>query len=61
MQFVSDPPLDAGKVIRLVQANRGWRLSGPNKLRIEHLTADLAERVRTVRQVMDMLREASKS
>ena len=61
MQFVSDPPLDAGKVIRLVQANRGWRLSGPSKLRIERVTADLAERVRTVRQVMDMLREASKS
>jgi len=35
LQFVSDPPLDAGKVIRLVQANRGWRLSGPNRLRIE--------------------------
>jgi len=61
LQFVSDPPLDAGKVIRLVQANRGWRLSGPSKLRIERVTADLAERVRAVRQAMDMLREASKS
>ncbi|OFZ91790.1 MAG: transcription-repair coupling factor [Betaproteobacteria bacterium RBG_16_64_18] len=60
LQFVSDPPLDAGKVIRLVQANRGWRLSGPSKLRIERVTADLAERVRAVRQAMDMLREASK-
>jgi transcription-repair coupling factor (superfamily II helicase) len=61
LQFVSDPPLDAGKVIHVVQANRGWRLSGPNKLRIERVTADLAERVRTVRQVLDTLREASKS
>jgi len=61
LQFVSDPPLDAGKVIRLVQANRGWRLSGPNRLRIERATANLAERVRAVRQVMEMLREASKS
>ncbi len=61
LQFVSDPPLDAGKVIGLVQANRGWRLSGSNRLRIEHVTADLAERVRAVRQTMDMLRDASKS
>ncbi len=61
LQFVSDPPLDAGKVIRLVQANRGWHLSGPNKLRIERVTADLAERVRAVRQAIEMLRETSKS
>jgi transcription-repair coupling factor (superfamily II helicase) len=61
LQFVSEPPLDAAKVIRLVQANRGWRLSGPSKLRIENVTADLAERVRAVRRVLDTLREASKS
>ena len=59
LQFVPDPPLDAGKVIKMVQANRGWRLSGPSKLRIERVTGDLAERVRAVKQTLDTLRGAA--
>ena len=61
LQFVPDPPLDAGKVIRMVQANRGWRLTGPNKLRIERVTGDLAERARAVKQTLDTLRGAART
>ena len=61
LQFVPNPPLDAGKVIRMVQSNTGWRLSGQNRLRVERVTSNLAERARAVRQVIDTLREASTS
>ena len=59
LQFVSDPPLDAGKVIRLVQAQPGWRLTGQNRLHVARVTSDLTERVRAVREVINMLRQAS--
>jgi transcription-repair coupling factor (superfamily II helicase) len=60
-QFIPDPPLEAAKIIRLVQSNRGWRLTGPSKLRIEHVTGNLAERTRAVRQIIDTLRGAAKA
>ena len=61
LQFIADPPLEADKIIRLLQTQRGWRLSGPSKIRIERVTSDLAERARAVRQVMGMLGEATKT
>jgi transcription-repair coupling factor (superfamily II helicase) len=56
LQFVPQPPLDAAKVIKLVQSNRGWRLSGSSKLRIERVTGDLAERARAAKQIIETLR-----
>ena len=59
LQFGPHPPLDPGAVIKLVQKNRGWRLAGPSKLRVERVTGDLEERVRAARQVIETLREAA--
>ncbi len=58
LQFAPNPPLDPGAVIALVQKNRGWRLAGPSKLRIERVTSDLDERVNATRQVIEALHQA---
>ncbi|MEK7876859.1 MAG: TRCF domain-containing protein, partial [Pseudomonadota bacterium] len=59
MQFVPHPPLDGGAIIRLVQKNRGWKLAGPTKLRIERVTGGIEERARTARQVFEQLHAAA--
>jgi transcription-repair coupling factor (superfamily II helicase) len=59
LQFGPRPPLDPGAVIRLVQQHRGWRLVGPNKLRVERVTSELEERFGAARQVLDMLSKAA--
>jgi transcription-repair coupling factor (superfamily II helicase) len=55
IQFVPHPPLDPGAVLKLVQRERGWKLAAPNKLRVERVTSELAERAAAVRQVLDAL------
>ncbi|MBI1990698.1 MAG: transcription-repair coupling factor [Betaproteobacteria bacterium] len=55
LQFIPNPPLDAGRVIGLIQRNKNYRLAGPDRLRI---TADLhavGERVARVKQVFSEL------
>ena len=58
LQFVPHPPIDGGKVIMLVQKNRGWKLAGPTKLRIERVTSTLEERVKAVRGIYEILNGA---
>jgi transcription-repair coupling factor (superfamily II helicase) len=58
LQFIAHPPIDGGKVIMLVQKNRGWKLAGPTKLRIERVTSTLEERVKAVRSVYETLNGA---
>jgi transcription-repair coupling factor (superfamily II helicase) len=55
IQFTPHPPIDPQKVIKLVQKQRGWKLSGPNKLRVERVTGNLAERASAAKQVLDSL------
>jgi transcription-repair coupling factor (superfamily II helicase) len=59
LQFIANPPIDGAAVIRLVQRNRGWKLAGPTKLRIERVTGDIEERSRAVRQIYDQLAAAA--
>ena len=59
LQFTPHPPIDPAAVLRLVQKQRGWKLSGPDKLRIERVTGDLAERAGAARQVLESLRQAA--
>jgi transcription-repair coupling factor (superfamily II helicase) len=54
IQFVQHPPLDAAAVLKLVQ-KKGWKLTGPTKLRVERVTSELVERATAVRQVLDAL------
>ena len=55
LQFVPNPPIDAARVMQLIQRNTHYRLAGQDRLRI---TADLhqvSERVARVRQVFGEL------
>ena len=58
IQFVQHPPLDPARVLALVQKQRGWKLTAPNKLRVERVTSELVERATSVRQVLDGLAQA---
>jgi transcription-repair coupling factor (superfamily II helicase) len=59
LQFVQHPPLDPAAVLKLVQKQRGWKLSAANKLRVERVTSELPERVAAVRQVLEALASAA--
>ena len=58
LHFVPHPPLDPAAVLKLVQ-KRGWKLTGPAKLRVERVTSELLERAAAVRQVLDALATAA--
>ncbi len=59
LQFVPHPPLDPAAVLKLVQKQRGWKLTAPNKLRVERVTSELPERALAVRQVLEALATAA--
>jgi len=58
LQFVAHPPLDPAAVLKLVQ-KKGWKLTGPTKLRVERVTSELVERATAVRQVLEALATAA--
>jgi len=51
VQFVPNPPIDAGRIIQLIQQKRNYKLAGPDRLKIEVRTANLAERLNAIRAV----------
>ena len=53
--FRPNPPVEAIRIIELVQKNRHIKLAGNDKLRIERTTADPKERAQTVRDVLKAL------
>jgi transcription-repair coupling factor (superfamily II helicase) len=55
IQFVPKPPIDALKIIQLIQQKRNYKLSGQDKLRVEQKTANLAERVSAIKTVFSEL------
>ena len=55
INFRPNPPVDALKIIELVQKNRNIRLAGNDKLRIERAIADPKERAQLVRDVLRAL------
>ncbi len=57
LQFVPHPPLDPAAVLKLVQKQR-WKLTAPNKLRVERVTSELPGRALAVRQILDALVQA---
>ena len=59
LQFVREPPIDPAGVLRLVQKHRGWRLTGPTRLRIERVSGNLEERGRAVRELLKMIHDAA--
>jgi transcription-repair coupling factor (superfamily II helicase) len=55
LQFVPNPPIDAMRIIEMVQKHRHIKLAGQDKLRIELHSPDLASRVATVKETLRAL------
>ncbi len=55
VQFVAQPPFDAGKLIALVQRDGRVRFAGPDRVRIERGAPLLHERVAMVREFLGKL------
>jgi transcription-repair coupling factor (superfamily II helicase) len=55
VQFRKDAPVDAARVIDLIQKHRHIKLSGNDRLRIERQTRDAAQRVQLIRDVLRQL------
>ncbi|MDD4943816.1 MAG: transcription-repair coupling factor, partial [Rhodoferax sp.] len=53
--FKKDPPIDAMKIIALIQKNKHIKLAGNEKLRIERPLPDANDRARLVRDVLKNL------
>ena len=56
LQFIKQPPFDAGALILLVQRDGRIRFAGPDRMRIERAAPTLAERVALIREFLGNLR-----
>ncbi|MEQ1773798.1 MAG: transcription-repair coupling factor [Burkholderiales bacterium] len=55
LQFIPKPPIDPMKIIKLIQTKRNYKLAGPDRLRIDVNTDDVASRVAMIKDVFKML------
>ena len=55
LQFQKDPPLQAQRIIDLVQRRRNLRLAGPDRLHLEAKLPSWRERVQAARELMQQL------
>jgi len=55
IQFVRQPPFDAGTLIRLVQKDGRIRFAGPDRIRIDRAAPGLVERIALVRDFLGKL------
>jgi transcription-repair coupling factor (superfamily II helicase) len=55
LQFKPNPPIDAMRIISLVQKHRHIRLNGQDKLRVTASMPDLAARVTQIKNTIKML------
>jgi transcription-repair coupling factor (superfamily II helicase) len=55
LQFVKQPPIDAGRIIELIRSRRNYRMSGPDRLRADSKLPTWQERGRAARDLMRQL------
>jgi transcription-repair coupling factor (superfamily II helicase) len=55
ISFRPNPPIDAMKIIELVQKNRHIKLAGNDKLRIERAMPEAKDRAQMIREVLRAL------
>ncbi|CAG9213937.1 Transcription-repair-coupling factor [Paraburkholderia sabiae] len=60
LQFVPNPPVDAMRIIEMVQKHKHIKLAGQDKLRIETRSPDFTVRVSTVKETLRALGTPSK-
>ena len=58
IQFVARPPIEPETIIGLIRKQRGWRMGGPDKLRIERVSGTLEDRARACREVLALLEQS---
>ena len=56
LQFVPDPPIEAIKIIQLIQSGKEYSMSGPDRLIIRKQVPDVGERVKKIRELMLLLK-----
>ncbi len=54
-QFIPNPPIEAGKIIDLIQRQTNYKLHGPDKLKVLVKTPDAEQRIRQIQLVLDKL------
>ena len=52
LQFVPIPPIDPSKIIQLVQSRKNARFAGPDRIRVEVQTPEVAARSAKVRELL---------
>lgn len=57
VQFIPDPPIEAGRIVALLQGSRDYQLSGPDRLKIKARLAGAGERVARIRKLIIDLKE----
>ena len=55
LQFVKQPPFDAGKLIQQVQRDGRVRFAGPDRVRIDRAAPALGERIALVKEFLGKL------
>lgn len=55
LQFQSDAPIDAARIIELIQKNKNIRFNGPEKLRITAQMPDLSSRAAQIKSIINQL------
>jgi transcription-repair coupling factor (superfamily II helicase) len=55
LHFMPNPPIDAARIITLLQKNRDFKLAGPDRLLIQRASANLRERTAAVRDTIAQL------
>jgi len=56
LQFVPEPPIEAIKIIQLIQSGKEYSMSGPDRLSIRLHLPDIGERVKKIRKLMALLK-----
>ncbi|MDE2365505.1 MAG: transcription-repair coupling factor [Betaproteobacteria bacterium] len=51
IQFAPNPPVDAGKIVALIQRSREHQLSGPDRLKVQVQIAGVRERVKRIKRL----------
>lgn len=56
LQFIPNPPIDAARVIQLIQRNRHYKLAGPDRVKVIEALPDLDKRVERVKSLLTEFR-----
>ncbi|WP_350282169.1 transcription-repair coupling factor [Nitrosomonas sp.] len=56
LQFVPEPPIEAIKIIQLIQSGKEYSLSGPDRLSVRLQIPDIGERVKKIKNLMALLK-----